>query len=354
MPEFVFALPDLGEGLVRAEVSSWKVSVGDKVTVNQPLVEVHTDKALVEIPSPVEGTITTLHSEEGTEVAVGAPLVTFETERKAVLVGYGVDQHAKTVGSVGLAPPPPRKRAEKRAGVASVESDTQPTAPDETPRDQTTIPVRGIRRTIAKRMAESWASIPHVTTYLTVNATQLEVGRKALSVSPLAVIVKAWATIVKARPALNARFDNDRIVLHQQCNIGIAADTPDGLVVPVIFNADTMSPKEIAQRISELANQARASSIKIADLKGATTTISNVGVFGAEYGTPIINPGESSILATGVIEPRAVVVAGEVVVRDCMTLSLSFDHRVIDGASAGTALAELREILEDAEALKQL
>lgn len=398
-----FRLPDLGEGLEDAEVVRWLVSLGDTVTLNQPLVEVDTAKALVEIPSPFAGTVAELHAGGGDVVKVGAPLVTFEVEgaeeepegkRTAVLVGYGVEEGAKPArrrrlgarisapaaegpaGKVLAAPPVRRIAAELGVDLATVSGSgpggritredvvaagslVRPAAPGAEER----IAVRGVRRLVAEKMARSAAEIPHVTTFLSVDMTEaLGVRDEAqghapdVKVTPLAVVARAFVETCKAHPQLNASWDaaSGEIVLRRSYHLGVATDTERGLIVPVVRDADHKDVASMAREIARLSSAAREGTATPEELTGGTVTISNVGSFGAEYGTPIINPPESSILALGVIEHRPVVREGEIVVRPVATMSLSFDHRILDGAEAGRALLDLKRLLEDPERVRSL
>lgn len=398
-----FRLPDLGEGLEDAEVVKWLVSEGEEVGLNQPLVEVDTAKALVEIPSPFAGKVGKLHAGAGDIVKVGAPLVTFEVagdeapgtdaKRTAVLVGYGVEEGAKPkprrrlrasqVRMAKAGPPaagqsraqaaPPVRKLAQELGVdlAAVEG----TGPDgritredvlsATPSSgeagkEERIPVRGVRRVIAQKMSRSATEIPHVTTFLTVDAgallearsqAQAKAGKK--KVTALAVVGKALVEICKKHPKLNASWDSERyeIVLKSYYHLGIATDTPRGLIVPVVKDADAMDVVDLAIQIGRVVEATREGTASPEDLTGSTITISNVGSFGAEFGTPIINYPESSILAFGVIESKPAVVERQIVVRPLVVMSLSFDHRICDGAEAGRALRDLKQLLEDPKEL---
>lgn len=440
MAERVFNLPDLGEGLEDAEIVEWKVSEGDTVELNQPLIEVNTAKALVEIPSPVAGLITTLHGANGDVVEVGKPLVTFEVEsgtppsaetdaaaaagqeasggdgqskREAVLVGYGVDEGSQTgkrrprlkppgprkapaaspepaaaapseEGKEVKATPPVRRLARERGvdlalikgsgpegritredvvafadggGTATSEAGPAAAVPGEE-----RVPVKGVRRMIAEKMARSWREIPHVTTFHTVDATELEALRKKLTessgskVSALSIVVRALADVCTRHPKLSSSWDDDahEIVMKTAVHIGIATDTERGLMVPVVKDAGEKSITQIAAEIAELVEAARAGKATLEQLTGGTVTITNVGTFGSAYGTPIINIPEAAILALGRVEQRAMVVDGQVEARPAVTLSLSFDHRVLDGADADKALSDLRELLETPDRLNAL
>jgi pyruvate/2-oxoglutarate dehydrogenase complex dihydrolipoamide acyltransferase (E2) component len=403
MPQREFKLPDLGEGLEDAEVVRWLVAEGDEVSLNQPIVEVDTAKALVEIPSPFAGKVTKLNAAEGDVVAVGAPLLTIEESgedagdgKKSVLVGYGVEERKPTrrrrltavrpaSRSGTVAPPVVRRLAqEKGVDLSSLKGTgpggritredvlnavEAPTAPrgeagpaSSASGNEERIPVRGVRRVVAKRMTESATTIPHVTTFLSVDATEMLKAKdraeheSGVKVTALAVLVRAFVEICRAHPKLNSSWDEaaGEIVLKRYYHAGIATDTERGLVVPVVSDAGDKRVGEIAEEISALTKAAREGTAKPEDLSGSTVTISNVGSFGAEYGTPIINPPEAAILAFGVIEARVVVVEGRVEVRPMVTLSLSFDHRIMDGAEAGRAMLDLKRLLEDAVRLKEL
>jgi pyruvate dehydrogenase E2 component (dihydrolipoamide acetyltransferase) len=202
-------------------------------------------------------------------------------------------------------------------------------------------------------MVRSVTEIPHVTAFLTVDCTWLMAFREELSaesgerISPLPIVVRALAQVVQEHPKLNASFrSNGEIALYRQCHVGIATDTEEGLLVPVIRDVGRRGIREIGQEIGRLSEAARSKRITVEDLTGGTITVTNVGTFGSEYGTPIINHPQTAILALGLIAPRALVVDGQVEARPACTLSLSFDHRVLDGAEAGRALRALADALE--------
>lgn len=393
-----FNLPDLGEGLEDAEVVRWLVSEGDEVELNQPIVEVDTAKALVEIPSPFKGKVLKLHGSEGDTVKVGAPLITFELEgeeetaRTSVLVGYGVDEKSKVTRRRRLssatkpagetssvsAPPPVRKlAAEMGVDLASIRGSgpggrisredvlaaASSTESSEELGPEERVPVKGVRRLIAERMTRSASEIPHVTTFLSVDCTALlevrdEVQRNAadLKVSALPVLSKAFLEVCKEHPKLNASFDAaaNEIVLKKYYHLGVATDTERGLIVPVVRDADGLDFIELAKQISRLSAAARDGTASVEEVSGSTVTISNVGSFGAEWGTPIINYPEGAILAFGVIKDQPAAREGGVEIRAMTTLSLSFDHRMTDGAEAGRALLALKNLLEDGERLSSI
>ena len=390
MPVRDFLLPDLGEGLEDAEVLQWLVSEGDRVELNQALVEVNTAKATVEIPSPWAGIVERLHAAPGDVVAVGDPLVSVIVDdtaepasggRRPVLVGYGVDEStdapvpvattpAGTAAPAVAATPAVRKLAKERGVDLSSLRGTGPggrVTRDDVEgaaggADVEVVPVRGVRRVIAERLTRSVREIPHVTAFITLDATALQAFRERHAaetgdrLSPLPVVVRALADACRRHPLLNASFSAERseILLHRRVHLGVATDTERGLLVPVVRNADLKGIAEIAADVARLAGAARDGSIGPDDLTGGTITVTNVGSFGSEFGTPIIDPPQGAILALGLIEPRALVVDGAVQARPACTLALSFDHRLMDGAQAGRALRDLRDLLQDPGRLEAL
>jgi pyruvate dehydrogenase E2 component (dihydrolipoamide acetyltransferase) len=242
--------------------------------------------------------------------------------------------------------------------VAEVVPLTQPSGiravPDQA---EERIPVRAIRRSIAEKMVRSAFTIPHVSEWLQIDATELMKLRtdlqtspeaKEMKISPLPIIVKALLAALRKHPLVNSSWDDatNEIVVKHVYHIGIATDTERGLLVPVVKNADQLNIFELSREIGRLAASARDGKIGPSDLTGSTITITNVGSFGMESGTPIINYPEAAILAPGVIAQRPWVVDGQIVARDVMTLALSFDHRVLDGAEAGRFLRYLGDLIE--------
>jgi pyruvate/2-oxoglutarate dehydrogenase complex dihydrolipoamide acyltransferase (E2) component len=368
MAERVFAMPDLGEGLEEGEIVSWLVAEGDRVELNQPLVEVETAKATVEIPSPFAGEIVRMHAGAGQAVAVGAPLVTFH-----VAGGEDAPAHA-TVEEAGgpaeragapVAATPAVRRLAKDLGVdlttvAGSGPDGRVTAEDVRGASggegggAERVPVSPVRRAIARRMERS-AAIPQVTTFRTVDATALEEVRAELDVSPLPVFVAALCRTVVAHPSLNATWADDAIVIPAEVHVGVAVDSERGLFVPVIHDAGSRGVSDLAAEIRRLAEAVRAGSLTPGDAAGSTISVSNTGSYGSEAGTPLLNPPNAVTVALGVIEPRALVTGGGVVeARPACTISFTFDHRVLDGAAAGRALTDLVDLLEDAAALREL
>jgi 2-oxoisovalerate dehydrogenase E2 component (dihydrolipoyl transacylase) len=424
LPERDFKLPDLGEGLTEAEVVRWLVKEGDAITLNQPIVEVETAKAMVEIPAPYAGTVVKLHASEGETLDVGAALLRVDTgggaaetagngaaqaapqaldERQATLVGPGERQQARRrriaghggsgapVRADATAPPdtrpkatPPVRKYAKERGVdleqiagsgkdgritredveraiapAAEVPEAEPVAAPRAVRERTEqrIPVRGTRKQIAAAMVASKFSIPHVTEFLTVDASELMALRErlrdlpaavAVKVTPLAIMAKAVCAALRQYPLMNSSWDEDasEIVVKGWVNLGIATDTESGLLVPNVKDADTLGVLDLAAEIARVSTLARERRAAVDDLTGGTITITNVGGFGVETGTPVINKPECAIIATGLIAPRPWVVDGQLAVRQVMTVSVSFDHRIVDGAYAARFLAHLRDLLE--------
>lgn len=380
MAERVFAMPDLGEGLEEGEIVSWLVAEGDEVELNQPLVEVETAKATVEIPSPFAGTVATLHAGAGDAVAVGAPLMTFDVLGGAPAAtaedGGEQDRPARPAPQPAAATPAVRKLAKDLGidlasvagtgpgGRVSAEDVQQAaeggnageaaSAGDASAAGADRIPVTPIRRTIARRMEQA-AAIPQVTTFRTVDATALEMVRAELGVSPLPVFVAALCRTIAGHPILNATWADDAIVVHAEVHAGIAVDSERGLFVSVIRDASSRGVSVLSTEIRRLAEAARGGSLSPDEATGATISISNTGSYGSEAGTPLLNPPGAVTVALGVIEPRPLVTGGGAVeARPACTISLTFDHRVLDGAAAGRALTDLVDLLEDADALREL
>jgi pyruvate dehydrogenase E2 component (dihydrolipoamide acetyltransferase) len=357
--ERVFAMPDLGEGLEEGEIVAWLVAEGDEVELNQPLVEVETAKATVEVPSPYAGVVVSLHGAVGTSVAVGAPLVTFSAFDG--LVGDRQPPGPVPPGPEGSQAPgapratPPVRKLAKELGVElqSVTGsgpDGRITADDVRAAAEgsatTAAPRRGVSRKAIAANLERQTAIPQVTTFRTVDCTALQALRNELGVSPLPVVVAALCRTIAAHPTLNAVWRDGEVVERDVINVGLAADTERGLVVPVVHDASALGITALAEAITRLAGAARAGTLAPDDLTGATVAVSNTGSYGSEAGTPILSPGTSVTLAVGVVAPRALVVDGEVVARPACTLSCTFDHRVLDGAAVGRALTDLVDTLE--------
>lgn len=361
MAERTFALPDLGEGLEDAVVTSWLVAEGAEVELNQPIAEIETAKAVVEMPSPYAGRIVRLHAAAGDTVAVGAPLVTFDVgaEGSAPAAGSSATSAARATPAVrkqakdlgvdlsGVSGSGPEGRVTREDVEAAVEGRDGDGA------DIELVPFSPVRKAIAENLTKV-AAIPQVTTFRTVDCTVLEDLRNELGLSPLPVFVRALTEVVAEYRWLNASWSERGIRLHGSVNVGIATETERGLVVPVLRDARSKGIGEIATEIARLAEGARSNALSPADTSGATIAVSNTGSYGSESGTPLLNPGHAVTIALGVIEPRALVINGKAEARPACTLSLTFDHRVLDGATVGRGLGTLVDLLESSERLRGL
>ena len=384
-----FKFPDVGEGIAEGEIVRWLVKEGDSVKEDQDLVEVETDKALLTLNSPYTGKVTKLHGKEGEIIKVGNVLTTFdaggeeppvETEKRdtGTVVGSLSDDAAVEIAHPVQATPAIRLLAKQmRLDLATVKGTgpggritkedveraatktaQQTNAETDAYGSVEKIPLRGIRRTVAKRMAEASKRVAEVTIWEDADITELERVRarerrvaeeKGVRLTYIPFIIKAVIPALNAHPYFNASLDEgaEAIVLKKYFNIGIAVDTTDGLIVFVIKDADKKNILDLAKETATLADKARLRKIDLHELKGSTFTITNYGVVGASYGTPIINYPEVAILGLGKIEDRPVVRNGEIAIRKMMPLSLAFDHRVIDGVEAGRFLGVVIQHLED-------
>jgi pyruvate dehydrogenase E2 component (dihydrolipoamide acetyltransferase) len=391
-----FRFPDVGEGITEGEVVRWLVKEGDEVKADQTLAEIETDKAVVEMPSPYAGTVLKLHFKEKDLVKVGQVLVTIGEKGEAVpavgpafaappapqVARAGATPAAPSGGEI-LATPAVRKMARDLGldlaavpgtgpGGRVTEEDVR--AAKERPTEKRLeikvkskydlygtlerIPLRGVRRATARHMRESLDKAAHVTHCDEADAAALEALRgsmkaeaeaKGIKLTYLPFIIKALIEALKLHPTLNASLDDEEeeIVVKKYFNIGIAVDVPDGLIVPVVKMAEQKSVLDLAEEIQSLAKAARERKLDLADLKGGTFSITNVGVIGGTAATPIINYPEVAILATMKIGDRAKVENGAVVVRKTLPLCLSFDHRVVDGAEAARFTKDLIRFLEE-------
>ena len=404
MPDFL--LPDLGEGLTEAEIDRWLVKEGDTVAEDDPLVEVITDKATAEIPSPFSGIVVRIHHGEGAVVPVGSVLVTIgsgdrepppgdasapgsappspgqptvalqaETPSSAVPSGNGASVKAMPpvrklardlgvdIATVSGSGPQGRVLREDVEAAASGSSQVQgavapppPPARVEIPAGGRRVPLRGVRRVIAERMASAHSIVPPVTHVEECDVTELEATRQLANerapdepkLTFLPFIVKAVVTALRDYPALNASLDEEaqEIVFHDRYDIGIAVDTPAGLTVPVVRDADKKRLRQIAADISRLSDGARNGTLSTEDLRGGTFTISSPGKFGGLMATPIVFHPQAGILGVHRAMERPVVRDGQVVVRTIMNLSITFDHRILDGMTAARFVLDVANLLE--------
>lgn len=390
MARLEFRLPDIGEGLAEVEIVRWLVGPGDPIQENQPIAEVETDKAIVTMPAPATGTVAEFLAAPGERVKVGSVLLVLEVaapEGATVAGAAGAPATARDAAVTG--PPQPiasspgtqvqaSPAARKLATEAGVDlahvrgtgpngritpEDVQahaargPAAVSADSADVERVPVRGLRRRIAEAMAQSVRAIPHVCGFHEFDAAALTAAHKRLRpeaaaqgvhLTYLAFVVQATAAALVEHPLLNASYDEDEpaILVKKARNIGIATATPDGLLVPVIRNAGDLDLFAIARETERLTAAARARTLEPADLQHGTFTISNVGAAGGWFGTSIIRYPEAAILGLGRITPRAVVRDHQVAVRPVLPLSLTFDHRVIDGDGALSFIHSLRQLIE--------
>lgn len=387
-----FRLPDLGEGLTEAEILDWRVSVGDVVGVDQIVVEVETAKAAVEVPIPFAGTVARLHGEPRSVIAVGQPLISVTTPDEAagsgnVLVGYGPGAAPSRRRRVARAlhPAPP---AGESPGVPRVLSPLvrrlaathaidiralKPTGPGdvilrrdveaaiaEGADDFERIPLQGLRRAIADKLSRSRREIPDATTWVDVDATALVQLKNDLAESCpeagigfLALLARICVAGLRRYPELNARVDLDRaeIVRFPHVHLGYAAQTDRGLVVPVIHDAHRLTLADLAGQLRARTEEARQGKLSPRHLTGGTFTLNNYGVFGVDGSTPIINHPEAALLGVGRIIDRPWAVDGEIRLRKITQLSLTFDHRVCDGAAAGGFLRYVADRVERPQTL---
>ncbi|HKV31998.1 MAG TPA: dihydrolipoamide acetyltransferase family protein [Candidatus Dormibacteraeota bacterium] len=393
MADQTFRLPDLGEGLTEAQLVAWKVEEGGRVDVNTPLCEVETAKAVVVIPSPWAGTVQKLHARPGESVAVGEALVTIAAAEATAegtpgtLVGYGpgapesgIRRKARTATSVqesggDVRAAPFVRQLAKELGVdlaqvqgsgpsgrivrADVEAAASaPAAAPSTAAPSTDgerrISVVGIRKAIARQMVRSVSTIPQFTEFAIFDATNLMKARgqrkaSGRSMTPLPYFIAAVVKAVHAFPLMNSSWDEsrDEIILKEPVNVGIAVNTSQGLLVPVLRGADQLELTAIAEKSAQLIEGARAGTLPPGQMSGGTITVTNVGASGpVETGTPIINPPECCVVAFGAIKPRPMVVDGNVVARSGAWISISVDHRIVDGALATEFLTALVAELE--------
>jgi pyruvate dehydrogenase E2 component (dihydrolipoamide acetyltransferase) len=358
-------LPDVGEGIAEGEVVRWLVAEGAAVKEDDPLVEILTDKANVEIPSPVTGTVVKILAAPGQIVKVGGLLVLIEPAAVkaagaggAVLATPVVRKLAKDLGvDLGDVPgtgPGGRVTEEDVRGMPGGKAPSVP--PVESPAVER-IPFKGRRRMIARKMVAAKTRVPHallvdeadVSGLLAERTKMREIGeREGVRITILPFIMKAVAGALERHPALNASLDEDReeIVLKKKIDVGMAVDAEDGLVVPVVRNAGAKSVIELAKEIDRLSAAAREGTLAPGDLTGGTFTISSVGSIGGLFSYPVINVPEAAILAAHKIVTRPVVRDGEIVPREMMYLSLSFDHRIVDGGEATRFLNEVVRRIE--------
>lgn len=421
-----FKLPDLGEGMHEAEIRRWLIKPGDSVKLDQPMVEVETDKAVVEIPTPFAGRVATIRVPEGKMAQLGEVLVTFEdgtsannsaaspitptttstpTAAQASTTSEAIGKMTTTRSRV-LAAPAVRKRAFElgieleqvpashpsgRVTMEDLDTYVQhaKTAPNGAthirdlsrpgteqhiePGRDTSVPtsvsaleerqaLTGLRRRIAERMEQSWRTIPHAVAFGELDGTELVALRQALKpiaeqrgirLTYMPLLVKLLIPVLKEFPIFNASFDEEKreIVYKRSYHIGIATDAPEGLLVPVLRDADKLTVIEIAKQLEHLIEGAQKRTLTLQEVAGSTFTLNNIGAFGGNSGVPIINYPEAAILAVGRLQEKAIIYHGSIVARTMLPLTLSFDHRLIDGGASGKFMARFRELVEHPQQL---
>jgi pyruvate dehydrogenase E2 component (dihydrolipoamide acetyltransferase) len=396
---FVFKFPDVGEGIHEGRVVEWLVAEGDSVTEDQPLLKVETDKAVVELPSPNSGTVLKLHAEADATIFVGDPLVTIGE--------VGEELSTEEVPKVSSAPGAVLTEAEQTSDAGRAASSRRPLA---TPRtralarklgvDLSTlrgsgtggritdedveraaaggpakkpvaapavnadgeverVPISHLRKTIANAMRASKHNSAHVTHVDEADVTELVTHyrkskpvieeRTGVRFTLLPFFIKALIATLEKYPIFNASVDEEKqeILLKKYYNIGVAVDTPEGLIVPVIKDADGKNLVELAQELADKAERARSRELSLDELKGGSCTITNIGPLGGVFATPIINQPELAIVGLHAIKDRPVVVDGEIAIRKMMYLSVSFDHRYIDGAEAARFMSDMVHLVSE-------
>ena len=387
-----FPLPDLGEGLTSAEIVRWLVEVGDVIQVDQPVAEVETAKAVVEVPCPYAGVVTSRFGEAGTEVPVGAALVTVAVASAPdepaggsgsgnVLVGYGTTEPSTTrrrrVGAAAAPAPAPapvpavisplvrRLARENGIDLATVTGSgpdglimrADVTLPQTAPRaaaapTEEVTPLRGVARLAAETFSRSRREIPDATCWVDADATELLAARRTLDLGLLALLARICTAALARHPELNSSVVTGPdgaatgVRRHSAVHLGFAAQTPRGLAVPVVRDAHLRSTGQLAAELSRLTAAAREGRLSPAELTGGTFTLNNYGVFGVDGSTPIINHPEAAMLGVGRIAAKPWVHQGELAVRQVVQLSFTFDHRVCDGAVAGAFLRFVADAVE--------
>ncbi len=379
---FDFKLPDLGEGITEGEIRKWLVKEGDSVEEHQNVLEIETDKAIVEVPAPKAGRVIKINKQEGETAKVGDVLITIAEQGEVPEDKPKPEEKPKSVSVVGVLPEEeevlaaPATRALARELGIKIE-DARGTGPGRsvTPDDvrkaagpvvqsedrfgpSERVALRGLRKTIAKNLIAAQKTTAFVTAMEEADITELwdlreremkALLEKGVHLTFLPFIIKAVHHALAGHPLLNASIDDEReeIIVKKYFNIGIAVDTPEGLMVPVIQQADKKTILELSLAIHELSVKAKERKIKIEEMKGGTFTITNYGHFGGTFATPIINYPDVAILGTGRISEKPWVKGGLIVIRRILPLSLTFDHRVTDGVDASEFLAKVVNYLED-------
>ncbi len=377
-------VPVLGESVTEAIVANWAVAEGDAVSKDQMLVELETDKVSIEVAAPSDGVLTKIVAEEGAEVEIGAILGTLEAGSGAVKAPADSEKpvpapakeettpasEVKTMPSAARILKQSGTDAESVAGTGkggritkgdALEAIKSPAAARDTGPRQERVKMSRLRQTIARRLKEAQNTAAILTTFNEVDMSAIMAARKkyqdlfvkkhGIKLGFMSFFVKACVQALKDIPEVNAEIDGDTLIFKNHYDIGVAVGTDRGLVVPVISDCDTMSMGQIEQAIANMGARARDGKLTMADMSGATFTISNGGVYGSLLSTPILNAPQSGILGMHSIQKRAIVVNDEIVIRPMMYIALSYDHRVVDGKGAVTFLVRVKECLENPDRL---
>ncbi|MCD7060685.1 dihydrolipoamide acetyltransferase family protein [Pelagibacterium xiamenense] len=399
MKTFAFRLPDIGEGVAEAEITGWYVKPGDWVEEDQTLVDVMTDKATIDMTSPVTGTVLAVHGEPGDKVAVGSVLVELEIEGEApeesahknpneappeaakaeledVVAEPSVPEEANGQPEVILASPATRRRAEDleidladvmgtgpegRITDADLDAYLKDRAPKPIARERhgvREVRIIGLRRRIAEKMETSARRIPHFSYVEDCDMTALEGLRREINAARqgaqpkltlLPFFMRALAQLLPEFPHINARYDDEAGVLHQHeaIHIGIATQTADGLVVPVVRHVEALDIWDCAREMSRVTNAAREGAALREELSGSTITLTSLGALGGVAATPVINHPEVAIIGPNKLMGRPVVINNHVTIRTMMNLSSSFDHRIVDGYDAAKFIQRFKRLLEN-------
>jgi pyruvate dehydrogenase E2 component (dihydrolipoamide acetyltransferase) len=379
MSNVEFKLPDVGEGLTEATIIQWLVTEGQVVEVDTPLVEIETEKVTVELPSPFAGTILALHGGVDDVIAVGATLVSIETDSDPLpqttggvvnesdtpplLVGYGAPISTRPEPRTSVRATPPTRKLARDLGI-DLHGVTPTGKYDEITREdvmrlqngsvssEESITLTGLRKHMARAMVRSATEAPQATLMKTVDATKLldlhsELKERRefqdLRITPFALIAYCFVRALTSLPLGNASFDNEnnRIVVHDSINLGIAIATDQGLVVPNIKSAGSISFSEFMKSLRDVVDAARQGQLLPAQISGGTVTMTNIGALGLDTGTPLLNPGEAAILAVGSIDRRPWVVSHpeeKLEIRSVLQLALTIDHRILDGSEGAQLL----------------
>ncbi|MSO75942.1 MAG: 2-oxoglutarate dehydrogenase complex dihydrolipoyllysine-residue succinyltransferase [Alphaproteobacteria bacterium] len=376
-------VPTLGESITEATVAKWLKAVGDHVAADEPLVELETDKVTVEVPASVNGTLTQIMADVGVNVAVGAIIGVIQPGAGKVALAPR-PQAARPAPALAARPAPaaaplspavrrlvsehqlaPRVilatgkdgRLTKGDVLTFIEGKGEAPAAVGTGRAERRVRMTRLRKRIAERLKEAQNTAAMLTTFNEVDMTAVLAARDryrdrfekrhGVRLGFMSFFVKAAIVALKEVPAVNAQIEGEEVVYKDYYDIGVAVGTAQGLVVPILRDADRLGFAEIEKAIAEFGHRARDGKLTLDDLTGGTFTISNGGVYGSLLSTPILNPPQSGILGMHKIQPRPIAVGDKVEIRPMMYLAVSYDHRIIDGSEAVTFLVRLKECIED-------